>query len=384
MPSWTYTGPTASEIADALPGSSRTPSNGWWSLRGWCHGSGGKRGSTSCGVIDDPEGQGIRVKCQRDTCDRPTIIAALELATGKSIWEAWTRAPSYSTAQRRRPPDPLRRRPTPTPSTPAQGDGQAKGVSDLARRIWRNSTPIPSGEAHPARLWVAARQLWRTDVPVPSALRWSSFSKGPAREGGAIVACFAPLDAWRTARPSPPTPTAVECIFIDGDGRPTLDRSEKRDGRSKRTYGARLGTACVIGESILDGNVAVVEGIADGLAVAARRPSPVVVCAGTAGLRNDALADALAQAQVVDIFADNEENGAGVDAAHHLRESLSLRGGTANVLINGLFKDAADVAAKGSPFPDVDGDLLAEEAERWRSEGRSSDEALRLASIFLS
>lgn len=374
---WTYTGPTASEIADALPGSSRRPSNGWWSLRGWCHGSGDKRGSTSAGVADKPEGKGLAVNCYKG-CDRQTIIAALELATGQRIADAWTRdTPVAPAAQRRRPPAPQQRR-------PAQGDGQAKGVSDLALRIWRNAKSIPSGAAHPARLWVAARQLWRTDVPLPAALRWSSFSKGPAREGGAIVACFAPLDAWRTARPSPPTPTAVECIFIDGSGRPTLDRSEERDGRSKRTYGARLGTACVIGEAVLDGSVAVVEGVADGLAVAARRPSPVVVCAGTAGLRNDALADALAQAQVVDIFADNEENGAGVDAAHHLRESLSLRGTTANVLMNDLFKDAADVASRGAPFPDVDGDLLAEEAERWRSDGKSSDEAFRLASIFLS
>ena len=64
------------------------------------------------------------------------------------------------------------------------------------------------------------------------------------------------------------------------------------------------------------------EGIADALAVASRWPGPVLVCAGTSGLRDDALADALASAAEVFIFADNDKDEAGLAAAHHLRESL--------------------------------------------------------------
>ena len=393
---WTYAGPSASEIAEALPGSSRKPSaRGWWTLRGFCHGSGEKRGSTSLSIADREDGQGVSVACFRG-CDRPTIIAALEHTTGWTLQNTWTRddtrAHTFPQRSARVPGGRAGAHTRPQPAqttrtadrTATRGDGKARDTTDLAQRIWSAAGTGLSEDGHPARLWLAARQLWRADVPLPSALRWRSFSKGPARAGGAIIACFAPLDAWRTARPEPPTPTAVECIFIDGAGKPTTDRPPERGGREKRTYGARQGTACVLGEADLAGSVAVVEGIADGLAVAARRPGPVVVCAGTAGLRNDALADALAQAESVSILADNDQDGAGVDAAHHLRESLQLRGVSAAVLMNSLFKDAADVASRGAPFPDVDGELLADEAERLRSEGRTDPEALRLAAILLS
>ena len=82
MMPWTYAGPSASEISEALPGSSRKPSaRGWWTLRGFCHGSGEKRGSTSLSIADREDGQGVSVACFRG-CDRPTIIAALEHTTG--------------------------------------------------------------------------------------------------------------------------------------------------------------------------------------------------------------------------------------------------------------------------------------------------------------
>ena len=375
MMPWTYLGPSASEIAASLPGSSRNPSSrGWWSLRGICHGSGDKRGSTSLSISEKPHGKGIAVFCFRG-CDRQTIIAALEYATGRRVEDAWTRdphAPHGISVQRRRP--------STTTSTPAQGDGQAQDMTALARRIWSAASAIPSDAGHPARLWMAARRLWRPDVPAPSALRWLDFSKGTPRPGGAIVACYAPLEAWR---PSPPTPTAIECIYIDGDGQPTLDRPEERGGRPKRHYGTRRGAGSIIGEADLSGSIGVVEGIADALAVASRWPGPVLVCAGTSGLRDDALADALASAAEVFIFADNDKDEAGLAAAHHLRESLRLRGATAYVLMNNRVKDPAEASARGDDFPYIDPHLLEDEAERLRSEGHGQD-AVRRAAILLS
>ena len=223
MMPWTYLGPSASEIAESLPGSSRNPSSrGWWSLRGICHGSGDKRGSTSLSISEKPHGKGIAVFCFRG-CDRQTIIAALEYATGRRVEDAWTRdphAPHGISVQRRRPPT--------TTSTPAQGDGQAQDMTALARRIWSAASAIPSDAGHPARLWMAARRLWRPDVPAPSALRWLDFSKGTPRPGGAIVACYAPLR--RGGLRLQHLQLLSASTSTETDGRPLTGRKNGEDG----------------------------------------------------------------------------------------------------------------------------------------------------------
>ena len=84
-----YTGPTAATVASRLPGETGRPdSAGRYRVRGFCHGHGDKRDSASLSIQDRDQG-GLLVTCFVG-CDRQTIIAALERATGLTIWQAWT------------------------------------------------------------------------------------------------------------------------------------------------------------------------------------------------------------------------------------------------------------------------------------------------------
>ena len=82
-----YTGPTAATVASRLPGGTGRPdSAGRYRVRGFCHGHGDKRDSASLSIQDRDQG-GLLVTCFVG-CDRQTIIAALERATGLTIWQA--------------------------------------------------------------------------------------------------------------------------------------------------------------------------------------------------------------------------------------------------------------------------------------------------------
>ena len=70
-------------------------------------------------------------------------------------------------------------------------------IQKVARKVWAASTPVPEHPEHPARRWLAKRNLWRPDCPLPAAVRWQPFTR--RQLGGAIVAAFAPPEAWTAA-----------------------------------------------------------------------------------------------------------------------------------------------------------------------------------------
>ena len=98
-----YTGPSARDLADRLPGS--RPEGSGFRLRGWCHGHGNVGDSASLAVWDSPKPEGgLNVKCWA-SCDRRTIIGALEQNTGFRIWDAWEGSgPPWSPGDRLPPP----------------------------------------------------------------------------------------------------------------------------------------------------------------------------------------------------------------------------------------------------------------------------------------
>ncbi len=100
MTTKTYTGPTAREIAERLSDRAVRPSQGWWRVRGLCHGGQTLPGSLT---IADRDRGGIAVHCFVG-CERQTVIDTLEVATGWPIWDAWDGA-SVSRPQ----PDPAER-----------------------------------------------------------------------------------------------------------------------------------------------------------------------------------------------------------------------------------------------------------------------------------
>ena len=109
---------------------------------------------------------------------------------------------------------------------------------------------------------------------------------------GSIAVCMAAPSAWEEAWPDLPEPAAVHLVSIDADGMPALDRPEDhtdRDGKplpglGKRNYGSTMGAVAVIGNPDLEAATApacVVEGLADGLALAAHFEGPVIISIGT-------------------------------------------------------------------------------------------------------
>ena len=125
-----YTGPTARDLADRLPGSRQEGSG--FRLRGWCHGHGNVGDSASLAVWDSPKPEGgLNVKCWA-SCDRRTIIGALEQETGFRIWDAWEGSgPPWSPGDRLPPPQAAPGGPK-SPISAASGSNQADNRPEMA------------------------------------------------------------------------------------------------------------------------------------------------------------------------------------------------------------------------------------------------------------
>ena len=272
-----YTGPTARDLADRLPGSRQEGSG--FRLRGWCHGHGNVGDSASLSVRDSDRPQGgITVKCWA-SCGRRQIIGALERETGYRIWDAWESTnPHLSRGDTL--PTPLSNTTVPPPQTvaPKGGNGrphQSVDLQTIARRTWsQDSQPIPADPDHPARRWLAARNLWRPELPTPGALRWLPAAahyqgRGSHTGAGSIIALAAPPAAWTVAWPELPIPQSVQIIAVDAEGNPALDRPADSGGLGKRSIGSTTGAIVVLGCAELADAlepVRVAEGVADALA----------------------------------------------------------------------------------------------------------------------
>ena len=279
----------------------------------------------------------------------------------------------------------------PSPATPPRNrqgrnpDRQPKTDDHrkTARKVWTAATAVPEHPEHPARLWLAKRNLWRPDCPLPAAVRWRPFTR--RQLGGAIVAAFAPPEAWTAAWPGSLDSTAissVECVFVGPEGDPTADRPVADGGLHKRSYGSRHGAYCLLGGPDLSEGIAVAEGLADALALAARLPEAVVCVGGTGGMAQPELTKWLKGAASVAIYCDNDEPGG--QSAHNLRLALELAGcSLAQVLSVANGKDPAD-AAIHSPFTILEQTLLKTEAERNMVDGLPIEEAYRRAAQVLT
>ena len=175
---------------------------------------------------------------------------------------------------------------------------------------------------------------------------------------------LAPLDAWLRAYPDVPTPNAVQLVHVGNDGRPVLDRPREGDWLNKRTFGPSSGgSVCLIGTAFIEETIGVVEGLADGLAVASRERQSVIVAAGLSGMGKH-LAHALAtqlRSIAVRIYPDlgptidkatgepkQPLNYPGLDRARKLKHMISAHGGSARVMEYGdnRSKDPAELTAE--------------------------------------
>ena len=360
-----YTGPTARDIADRLPGS--RPQGQGFRLRGLCHGHGDVPDSASLQVQDStsPDG-GLAVKCWAG-CDRKTAITALEQASGLRIWDAWE-DPRLGIIPRTAPggadpPVSSSRGPAAPQATKAGQNGPSGAAVDMetiARRTWmRDSNPIPPDPDHPARRWLAHRHLWRPNFPLPGSLRWLTAEahyqgRGKHTGAGSLIALAAPPEAWTAAWPNLPAPHAVQLIAIDAHGAPALDRPADAGGLGKRSIGSTTGLIVVFGCPDLSEAlepVRVAEGVADALALASRYPGPAVATLGTSAMTGDDLPRWLAAAAAGTVVHVDADTG-GEDSARQLRRRIQALGGTVRAVLPAEGKDAAESAAL-RPFQDL-------------------------------
>ena len=384
-----YTGPSAGEVAAQLPGSSQHPNAaGFWTLRGFCHGSGGKRGSTSLTVADRPDG-GLNVRCFQG-CSREHIIRVLETETGFQIWDAWDVHSDRQDNLARNSED----RNQPKRNLGSQSPAAGNWDSVLhAKHLWNEAIPIPPDPQHPSRRWLDARNLWWPQLPLPRAVRYlDAPGRWPKHQGvGAIITLYAPPAAWTASWPNLPTATAVELIHVDEDGYPALDRPREDNGLLKRTYGRSAGTLTILGDArpTHAHGLNLSEGLADALALASRRMESAASVGGTSGL--SALADHpislwLAAWTSLTLWADNDKPNQlgrrpGHDAARQLRTNLNRQGVRLTVLTLPSAKDAAEASAN-TPLSVLALDTVRDLAKSlMESDGLPRWEAARVAAL---
>ena len=80
-----YTGPSALRIANLLPHRVSFERGWFWTTTAICHG--GK--SDGLAFRQQPDGNGIDVRCHTGGCGRGVIVTEMEVLTGLPIWTAY-------------------------------------------------------------------------------------------------------------------------------------------------------------------------------------------------------------------------------------------------------------------------------------------------------
>ena len=290
-------------------------------------------------------------------------------------------------------PTPMpRRAPSPRPS------GLAAAQRAYARRCWESAEWTPNSPSHPTRRWLWSRQgpdaagpsFWWAELPPPPVVRYlAAFpASGYPLDGGkpwipqgpALVTLLAPPSAWIAAWPSIPDVHAVQLIPLDSEGRPRMNDGAKLP---KRTLGASGGCCAVVGNPAPNSEgLIVVEGLADGLALAARREQTLMVTCTTPPASGPVLEYAATWAAVQ---LHGDKDGPGQVAAAKLKGTLLARGVKVESLVFDGFEDAAAYAEAGNePLADLSGayaDDVAAMSADLQSEGLPKHEAQRQAAL---
>ena len=368
------------------------PSGGWWPVRAVCHAGLSEPPKGGSLHLTDSDRGGIAVSCKGGGCsDQKAIRHALQDATGLPICRC--RDCYLARSSGRRPP--VERRPPPAEN--AVHSRRSAPESDrisYARSCWQSAVPIPDNPQHPARQWLWHRtasapgpSLWWPTVAPPSAVRFLARFPldgwpygGPPPRCAAVLLALAPPSSWGESYPAPPVPSAVAANFVDGFGRPF-----KPPPWGKRfTLGVAKECAAIIGPPHPgpDGLI-LCEGLADGLAVAARRWDTVMVTSGIPP-HNGAVFDYMGGWPTVTIFRDDEPEGR--RATRICCDLLASRHGV-NALVETApkgFKDAAawaesgewdhlaDLDAYAQDVDEIAADLSREGLNEWESRRRAA------------
>ena len=187
----------------------------------------------------------MSVKCWSG-CDRAQIRAAVEGATGWTIWPSRTDRGGAGTFPSTSPRT-TRHQNGATRSTQGRDWPTEAQVAAYISRVWEAAEDIPPDPEHPARKWLHNRRrsapgpaLWWPSVPVPPVVRFLPafptegfpYGKTPPR-CSAVVALRATPEALQLNWPTLPPVVGVELCFIDPPG-PT--NGTARHGHGQQTF----------------------------------------------------------------------------------------------------------------------------------------------------
>ena len=301
------------------------------------------------------------------------VLAFIEYQLGLEKREAWrwlqerhlvdSGAPAPKASANAKKPRPATIEPRSSRQTSTTKERDQQHLQKFARDLWASSEIIPPSPDHPARRWMAHRHLWRPELLLPSSVRWiparSPLFRGLHQGAGSIAVLMAPPSAWEAAWPQNPELEAIHLVSIDEDGRPAFDRpadhtdlrGNARPGLGKRLYGPTTGSVAVLGHPVLAKThtpIRVIEGLADGLALASRFEGPMIASIGTpARLAKDSDFVAWLSTSPHGVVIHADADGPGQAAARALRGALQAAGGTrirAVLPPEGAGKDSADIA----------------------------------------
>ena len=214
-------------------------------------------------------------------------------------------------------------------------DAEDKRRSERARELWDAALPVPNDPSHPARLWISASGakpgVWNPSAPFPASIRWLP----PTGAGfGALICPFARIADWLATWPEPPAPIAVHLIYIDGRGGKAYNETKAGKRLDKQSFGSYRGCGILIAPQVMQGQIYVVEGVADALAASAwidgsngtltdfTGSATAFAMAGTASFGNETIAaDLIASKRGIVICGDGD--GPGREATAKLMGQLS-------------------------------------------------------------
>ena len=253
--------------------------------------------------------------------------------------------------------------PYPAPPEPDSSPlANAATTSEQAQRLWAKGEPLPDPSRLPAPLeaWLQRRQLWPAQLPLPTALRWHDLPPSHAPAVGQLLVLLAPPEHWQAAWPALPPAQALQLLTLDANGRPAPDKPPPAPPLDKRNLGPSSGALLLLGNPCCNQpevDLQLAEGVADALAIAARRPGPTLAVLGAGNLGSPRLEQWLAASPWrLLIYADGDRPGR--QAAQRLHRRRQAAGQDSQLRQpNFQAKDPAAASALARPLAVTPADL---------------------------
>lgn len=243
-------------------------------------------------------------------------------------WLTKQRGMTFAEARRHLGGDPqpgASRPPPPPPPAPPRDDAEAARNRDLGRRMWTESAPAVDTLAE---VYLRGRGL---ALPHSAALRFHPAC--PRGDGPPMPAMLGLM-----TRPETNEPCGVHRTFLAADG-----RGKAPIERPKRMLG-NAGVIRLVPDEEVTLGLGICEGIETGLAVMQHFGfSPVWAACSAGGI---AKFPVLGGIEAIRIFADMDDNGAGIEAARACASTWAAAGREAVIKKPAIGSDWLDVAAE--------------------------------------